>query len=292
LEPNLTEAQLESRAYSLEYSIFSSTTVITIYRRKMTNLTSQIKKETDKFILHPGLAGSDPKPVIEELPGFSKASDLIKTESSSGPRTPTSPPPTSLSAEDAAAHSSGKKRVSRYSATIPADSPSSSLTKKAADDDLIAKAKELERRLAEQLSVKSKNVLVAVVQPTPVVSAPPDIKKVKEETKPTKSRSTTSKDVKSSRSFMSSKRSLEKQTSLDGFVFKKPRLEPPPTSEKSSPNKKSKQDIANLVIECLMPHYKARKIASKDLFKSLARHLSHSVAHLKGNFLLVFIKFK
>lgn len=252
----------------------------------MTNLTSQIKKETDKFILHPGLAGSDPKLVIEELPGFSKASDLIKTESSSGPRTPTSPPPTSSSIEDtaAAAHSSGKKRVSRYSATIPADSPSSSLTKKAADDDLIAKAKELERRLAEQLSVKSKNVLVAVVQPTPVVSAPLDIKKVKEKTKPTKSRSSTSKDVKSSRSFKSSKRSLEKQTSLDGFVFKKPRLEPPPTSEKSSPTKKSKQDIANLVIECLMPHYKARKIASKDLFKSLARHLSHSVAHLKGNF--------
>ena len=48
---------------------------------------------------------------------------------------------------------------------------------------------------------------------------------------------------------------------------------------KSSPDK-SKQDIANLVIRCLMPHYSEKKISSRDLFKALARHLSHVVRSL------------
>lgn len=47
----------------------------------------------------------------------------------------------------------------------------------------------------------------------------------------------------------------------------------------SSPDK-NKQDIANLVIRCLMPHYAEKKISSRDLFKALARHLSHVIRGL------------
>merc|ERR1712137_570104 len=42
----------------------------------------------------------------------------------------------------------------------------------------------------------------------------------------------------------------------------------------------SKKRIADLVIHCLMPHYKANQIASRDLFKSLARNLSHRILDL------------
>lgn len=38
-----------------------------------------------------------------------------------------------------------------------------------------------------------------------------------------------------------------------------------------------KKQVGSLVVTCLMPHYKANRIGSRQLFKSLARHLSHRI---------------
>jgi hypothetical protein len=112
---------------------------------------------------------------------------------------------------------------------------------------------------------------------------------------------------KSTASIKSAKRSLENQTTLDRFI-KKQRVDPSPDVEpkssqfttaktedkiktysshsgdkrRPSPEKKKtasplKQATADMVVHCLMPHYKAGQIAGKDLFKSLARHISHLI---------------
>ena len=99
-------------------------------------------------------------------------------------------------------------------------------------------------------------------------------------------------------SFQSSKRSLEKQPSMEKFLTKKPRVDTgpelkkypaklvaptgpvdqnsncTPTKPKSSPDKAK---MADLVVKILMPHYKEKRIASRELFKSLARNLSHRI---------------
>ena len=52
-------------------------------------------------------------------------------------------------------------------------------------------------------------------------------------------------------------------------------------SKKSVVNdQEAKKRVADLVIKCLMPHYKANQIASRDLFKSLARNISHRILDL------------
>lgn len=43
-----------------------------------------------------------------------------------------------------------------------------------------------------------------------------------------------------------------------------------------------KKDFADLVIKYLMPYYREKKITSKDLFKSLARHISHELYSLNS----------
>lgn len=50
--------------------------------------------------------------------------------------------------------------------------------------------------------------------------------------------------------------------------------------KEESTNKK--KDFADLVIKYLMPYYREKKITSKELFKSLARHISHELYSLNS----------
>lgn len=111
LEPQLTDKEVESAAIAMEYRIFSTTTVITLYRRSMTLLTSQIKKDTEKFHLHAGFLETDPDPTppppLPDNAGFVKASEMLKANPAE-PTSPSSPQPSSSEMS-----LSGKKRVSR-----------------------------------------------------------------------------------------------------------------------------------------------------------------------------------
>lgn len=296
--PELTEADVERRAVSMEYGIFSATKVITIYRRNMTLLTSQIKKATESFKLFDQLLEPEPPaPELEEAAaryplnsGFIKASAMtIPPESVERPPSPPSPPAAEVSLLN-------KKRVSRYLTSNDDTSFVTPLTPKPAktDEELIEKAKEIEKRLAEQLSLKTKSAAIHITEAEKKPVVPPkSVKSSKDKptNSKTKERSSNSKPAQPKGSFKSSKRSLEGQTSLDRY-FKRPRVEEAAGSKaadkselktKSPSPKKDKQATADLVVRCLMPHYKEKKIASRDLFKSLARHLAHTVAHLQGN---------
>lgn len=355
----------------------------------MAFVTNQIKKDTEKFNLYVPETDSEPKdaPTILEAgrdqvnTGFVKASDMVVTTpveaevKSVKTETPVvSDDPPAIVGESLLV----KKRVSRLVATENGSyQPAPPVTPKSSsiDSDLIAKAKEIEARLSTQISMMSK--------PTSEVV---DTKLNKSVDSKTSSGSKISKHSSKSSSFRSSKRSLERQTSLDRFFTnKRPKLDsptenqsetmptipetgkrvssdsvktevdherkqsrsthlkdesrtessPPKTERtivakansreeklKPSPNKeikrekmessstssissikkppvtpkasksrssnispgktktspnKSKQDIADLVIKCLMPLYEAKNIGSRELFKTLARHLSHVV---------------
>ena len=193
-----------------------------------------------------------------------------------------------------------KKRVSRFaldSSQNALASASPTMVPKPVDassSDLILKAKQIEEKLSSMLKFKSKTVTSLNVEAT-------SADKVKPSTSSSQSKSKESKPKPlprtSSTSFKSAKRSLERQTTMDHFM-KRPRLDAPEsevkvkTEHKSktnpmdkkrvSPEKKKvaspqKQATADMVIQCLMPHYKAGQITGKELFKALARHLSHLI---------------
>ncbi|XP_057367265.1 ATP-dependent DNA helicase Q5-like [Daphnia carinata] len=238
--PNLSEDEITLRALEIEYAVFSATTVITIYRRKMALLTSEIKKETDKSNLYvhaPDSAvtvsgASSDLDTENSSSSFVKASEImlatpaddkpIKAEvvQDSTVQTPASPVGSSLF---------GKKRVSRlvasengivpFSTLPPPPKPSNS------ESDLIARAKEVEARLSTQLSFMSKSTGADLTVKQPDSTSGQD--------RSNKSRNGSGKEspkISSKRtSHKSSKRSLESQTSLDRFfTSKKQRLESQP----------------------------------------------------------------
>ena len=379
--PPLSEEDVMLRALEMEYKIFGCTTVITIYRRKMALLTNQIKKETDKFHLHvpvieastPAASDIEPEQINSE---FIKASEMVfatpicVVEEKPVEETAIETPPVEQSPV-------GKKRVSRlinneYGSFEPVKL---STQKPTNEDDLIAKAKEIEARLSCQLSLMSKSTgAVSIAKPNH--SKTDTDRSSKSNNGTTRSSKPPSKESSKSSSFKSSKRSLDRQTSLDKFFtskrqkldsqidsktettavipksdgkstsnsaiksetsvkkekrnqqldtlfdsksdvsapksskkissnekpspvkeivdqkldsFKSPIKRPAEkskTSSKSAEKKKpsspdkNKQDTANLVIKCLMPHYAAKKVGSRELFKALARHLSHVLRSL------------
>ena len=397
IEPDLkplVEEDITLRALEMEYKIFSDTTVITIYRRKMALLTTQIKKETDKFNLHTELleprmestnvsAGSvkvESSSITNS--GFVKASEIVcnPIKDSVEREADMEKPTLSIDTDRKEESPHVKKRISRLITTSDGEIQPTKLflSKSASDDsDLIAKAKEIEARLSSQLSLMSK--------PTAASETVKSSKSTKEKDERHKSTNNGSEPTKSSKektkasskpsSFKSSKRSLERQTSLDRFFnTKRQKLEPQsdskteslpavpevdqpsggeknednrldqkngqeterldnklddkkgqdktPSSKSSRPHEerkpvstkkkmdllfespvkkpsvtskvvkgkestfkvekfktpdKNKQDTANLVIRCLMPHYQAKQIGSRELFKALARHLSHVI---------------
>ena len=396
--PNLSEEDILLRARDIEYGVFSATTVITIYRRKMALLTSEIKKSTDKFNLYvhdaietgiPAVSGISSELETENTKsGFVKASDMVFATSvtTEEKQTKLEDEDSSIQAPASPVGSSlfGKKRVSRLVVSENGIVSSSSLLstppkRASADSDLIARAKEVEARLSTQLSFMSKSSGADLTAKSTNSASDSD--------RSSKARNGASKESSKASlkptSFKSSKRSLDHQTSLDRFLISKRqrlesqqdncqsdskptvsatgkptghstsetlkkekdshpaerpiRLESTPSKteksksssrsgrsdekikpfpkegqkinsslktpvkkadksisssssgektksasldkSKSSPDK-SKQDIANLVIRCLMPHYSEKKISSRDLFKALARHLSHVVRSL------------
>lgn len=240
--PNLSEDEIMLRALEIEYAVFSATTVITIYRRKMALLTSEIKKETVKFNLYvhaPEAAvavsgASSDLDTENSSSSFVKASEMmlatpavaedkpIKLEvvQDSSVQTPASPVGSSLF---------GKKRVSRlvasengivpFSTLPPPPKPASS------ESDLIARAKEVEARLSTQLSFMSKSTGADLIVKQPDSTSGLDRSNKSRNGSGKESPKTSSKRT----SYKSSKRSLESQTSLDRFfTSKKQRLESQP----------------------------------------------------------------
>ncbi|KAK8736306.1 hypothetical protein OTU49_004934 [Cherax quadricarinatus] len=55
----------------------------------------------------------------------------------------------------------------------------------------------------------------------------------------------------------------------------------PSPNTKEAPSLADRKQIADWVVKHLMPHYKNNNISGKDLFKSLARQISHNVAQLE-----------
>ena len=264
----------------MEYQIFSTTRVITIYRRNMVLLTTKIKKETEKFHLHAQLLDPSEKedqkrqdqPEEKHQPekgGFVKASLMLSCEPSN--------PVQSEAAEEKTCSSDysvgSKKRISRL---FGDESPPVTVNK-------------------------------SYSKPEPKTVTDSTFKATLDDMKTSKA---TPKDSKAKRaaksSFSSAKRSLQRQTSIDTFVVSKKRRTDKETNEideieakaadevklkkidetkpvndrtKAADEVKKKQ-MAELVIQCLMPHYKANQIASRDLFKSLARNLSHRILSL------------
>lgn len=371
----------------MEYKIFSSTTVITIYRRKMAYLTSQIKKETDKFNLfvpetNLEMPEATANPEVDRSmlanSGFVKASDLVLANPVDVEAIPSKTEMSVTSVDTPTKEESllVKKRISRLTANETSLQPAISTPPKSAnsDSDLIAKAKEIEARLSSQLSFMSKSSGADTTVKQNKSTCDVDSRSSSGSSKTSKQSSKVSSKVSS---FKSSKRSLERQTSLDRFfTAKRQRLDSHPESmsaipevnsedsnltvktdvpkrdkQGSSPDKKTeakterpknsqrssrdekskpavkahktesssnssakkastshkasnsktsispeksktspdktKQNIADLVVRCLMPLYAAKHIGSRDLFKSLARHLSHvirsSTPPLTGN---------
>lgn len=390
IEPDVqpqTEEDVTQKSIEMEYKIFSGTTVITIYRRKMALLTSQIKKETDKFNLYvPETNMELPEATPEEdrpLPGgFVKASDLVfATDIEASIPSKTEIPVTSIDTPPVEESLLVKKRVSRLTTSESSPQRTIQPTSKSTnnDSDLIAKAKEIEARLSSQINFMSKSTGTEASAKKNKLTSDlfGDSQSSSESSRTSKQSSKTSSKVSS---FKSSKRSLDRQTSLDRFfTAKKQRLdsqpesmstipevdkesnnltvktevvkkdkqdrspdkkaetktERPKSSQKSSrddklktpvkapktesspnssakktgsshkssnskssisPDKsktspdKTKQNIADLVVRCLMPLYAAKQIGSRDLFKSLARHLSHvirsSTPPLTGNLII------
>ena len=354
---------MEERALAIEYRLFSSTKVITIYRRNMAQLTNEIKKDTNRFQLYSDLMAKDGldstlTPLAEEKSvttgGFVKASVLaascetVKLEA---------PSPDDGSREEA----SSKPQESRNSDCSNASN--SSLT----SDNFSLKKKRISRLFGnESPPVRPPTEYT----PKPSLVTGSTFKATLDDMKASKLEPKESKPKRGSRSyFSSSKRSLERQTSLDHFLVPKkqrlegspcdPREDSPPDNDtventveetkaavvavssmpqneskpqpvimeqaekivdgdkdpkdvkevnnkthnvKTSSDKSAKSGqtgsrsiapsssacqkspdkskMAALVIECLMPHYKANQIASRDLFKSLARSLSHRILSL------------
>ncbi len=217
------------RALEMEYRIFSGTTVITIYRRKMALLTSQIKKDTDKFNLHvPVIEANTVVPGIssdteteQTNAGFIKASQMAFSvptivEEKSFEEPEVKIPPVEQSPV-------GKKRVSRLIATADGsyEPISTSTQKPICDDDLIAKAKEIEARLSSTLSLMSKSTGADVIaKPNNSVKSDKD-RSSKSSNGTSRSSKQSSKESSKSSSFKSSKRSLDRQTSLDKFFTSK-----------------------------------------------------------------------
>lgn len=390
----MNEEDILVRALEMEYKIFSDTTVITIYRRKMALLTSQVKKDTDKFNLHPDLLepAMEPPKVLADAQvenwalsssGFVQASKMVCNPSVAEPEEEKVVPEkafTPIDTDQKEESPSVKKRISRLFTTSDGEIQPTKLyvPKPASDDsDLIAKAKEIEARLSSQLNLMSKPTASETVKSSkPVKGKDERNKSTISDSKPTKESSKVSSKPSS---FKSSKRSLDRQTSIDRFfTSKRQKMDSPSDSrteslptvtesdkalnsktsqdylkpkdgsntepqdakledsnglstinkdktpsgkkhrsregEKSASTKKkmellfdspvkkpsstvkaskskesvsaekaktspdkNKQDTANLVVRCLMPLYQAKQIGSRDLFKALARHLSHVI---------------
>jgi len=328
---DLSESEVELRAINMEYQIFSSVKVASIYRRNMTQLTSQIKKKTEELQLYPKLlepnlptaSASESEELLSARSnsGFIKASELVSASSASVE------PSVKVETLEEDSPIKGvsllvKKRVSRFvpdgSQDVPASSVNPNSTKLDESNnssDLILKAKQIEERLSSMLNLKSKTAASLNKEAAAAAAATNKVVKVKSSSSSSQSNTKDSKPKPSSRattSIKSAKRSLENQTTLDRFI-KKQRIDPTEAEHKSSqstavktdsgtlktssshsgdkkrtflpttsPEKKKtaspqKQATADMVIHCLMPHYKAGQIAGKELFKSLARHLSHLI---------------
>lgn len=230
------------RARDIEYGVFSATTVITIYRRKMTLLTTEIKKSTDKFNLYvhvmetstPAVSGISSDIETENTKSdFVKASDMVfATPVTTVDENPIKLEDLSIQAPASPVGSSlfGKKRVSRLvtsenglvSASTLLSTPPKPVN---ADTDLIARAKEVEARLSTQLSFMSKS--------SGADSAAKSITSTSDSDHSSKARNGSSKESSKSSSkpssYKSSKRLLENQTSLDRFfTSKRQRLESQP----------------------------------------------------------------
>lgn len=195
----------------------------------MALLTSQIKKDTDKFNLHvpvievntvvPGIS-SDTE-TEQTNSGFIKASQMAFSvptivEEKSFEEPEVKIPPLEQSPV-------GKKRVSRLIATADGsyEPISTSNQKPTCDDDLIAKTKEIEARLSSTLSLMSKSTGADVIaKPNNSVKSDKD-RSSKSSNGTSRSSKQSSKESSKSLSFKSSKRSLDRQTSLDKFFTSK-----------------------------------------------------------------------
>lgn len=402
-----------NRCLSIEYRIFSATKVITIYRRNMALLTSQIRKETDKFHLHSELTATssvDPSPQLpEEKPaeeqqgkppaastGFLKASQIKEVEEGDktdrvtldysgaskkrisrlfGDESPpvsvsksyTAPKPKLITEctfkatlEEMKANegkdgkrkrpakgpsfSSSKRSLERQtsldtffvakkkrieedsapSGDSPIDEMSHRVKLEEADqsetgkpdplkteeslDDGVEKSAEIEPEESE-IVITGKSAAVKLEESNPSESEKPEIVKTEK---------SAAVKLEESNLLQSEKSEIVKDETWDPLEEKKPagiklqesgqarpeksariKLEKPnrlktgklgTTEVEKSAKSKSKKSVVNdqeakkrvadLVIKCLMPHYKANQIASRDLFKSLARNISHRILDL------------
>lgn len=283
------------RARDIEYGVFSATTVITIYRRKMALLTSEIKKSTDKFNLYEHVidtgnsAFSGISSDLEtENPksGFVKASDMvfaIPATTEEKPAKEDEDPPIQAPASPVGSSLFGKKRVSRLVVSENGMVASSSLLSTppkpaSADSDLIARAKEVEARLSTQLSFMSKSSGADITAKSTNSASDSD--------RSSKARNGSSKESSKASSkptsYRSSKRSHEHQPSLDRFLIsKKQRLEPQedncqsdtkpavaetekPTSDSTSETLKKEKDQAEKPIKLESTPSKTEKSKSSS----------------------------
>ena len=222
--PEMSESEVTNRCLSVEYRIFSSTKVITIYRRNMALLTSQVKKDTDKFHLHAELtAPADPSPPPPPPPGHDPSAAAQPAEEKC--------------AEEQQCASSGFVKASLVA-------PAKEKADRATPDCSGGPKKRISRLFGDESPPVSVNKTYSAPKPKLVVDC--TFKSTLEEMKASgandgkRKRGSTSKTS----SFSSSKRSLERQTSLDTFlVSKKKRIEAEPAQ--SPPTEASPPDGAS-----------------------------------------------